>query len=85
MSTVFADPTTGELRGSREYKRHVAAQAQDLLERVWQEVSEDYDVAPLTALTIAEKCVASALTAAIKERKDTLAEPFKPQQTRMSL
>ena len=80
MSTISVDAETGEIR---DVKAHAAEAAQQLVETVWRDVAEEYHVGPLTALAVAQKISNAVLAGAIKEHAEILAEPFKPQQTRL--
>jgi hypothetical protein len=82
MSTVFADRETGEIQ---DVKATATEAATALLEEVWRDTSAAYNLAPLTALAVAQKIANAVLAGAVKEHADILAEPFKPQQTRMPL
>lgn len=82
MSAVFADPETGELM---DVKGRATDAAQQLVEAVWKETADAYNLAPLTALAVAQKIANAVLAGAVKEHADILAEPFRPQQSRLPL
>lgn len=80
MSATYADSQTGEIQDT---KSAATEAAQQLVEAVWRETADAYNLAPLTALAVAQKIANAVLSGAVKEHADILAEPFKPQQTRM--
>lgn len=80
MSVGYADIQAGEFTDT---KPAAAEAAQQLVEAIWRETTEAYDLTPLTALAIAQTIANAVLAGAVKERADILAEPFKPQLTRM--
>ena len=82
MSTIFADAETGEIQ---DVKSSAVQGAQKLIESIWRETADSYDLAPLTALTLAQKIVNAVLAAAVKEHAEILAEPFRPQQTKLPI
>jgi hypothetical protein len=76
--TIFADAHTGEI--SESVKAEAAEFAQRLVDEVWEETQQQYNVSQLTALHITSKVVNAVLSGAVKEHVDILAEPLKPRQ-----
>jgi hypothetical protein len=65
-------------------KVEAAVAAQRLVEAVWRETTDSYDMTPLMALTVAQKITNAVLSGAVKEHAEVLAQPFRPQQSRLS-
>jgi hypothetical protein len=66
-------------------KSRAAEAAQELVEILWRETGESYELAPLTALVVAQKMANAVLSGAVKEHADILAQPFKPQQSKLGM
>lgn len=82
MSTVFADPTTGELVES-EAAHECADAAVRFFDAEWVRVKAMFDITEKEALGLAMKNVNAAVNAIIKSHHDFLAEEFKPKQLRL--
>lgn len=81
MATIFADQETGEIQ---DVKGSAVQGAQRLVEAIWRETADSYDLAPLTALAVAQKIAGAVLQGAVKEHADILAEPLRPRQIRLA-
>lgn len=80
MSTIFADQETGEIQ---DVKGGAVMGAQRLVEAIWRETADSYDLAPLTALAVAQKITTAVLGGAVAEHAKILAEPYMPRQKRL--
>lgn len=80
---IYADLETGEVQ---DVKAQAARSAEQLIEAVWSDVTEDYpNLTPLMALEIAQKMVTAVLGGVVKEHAKILSEPYRPSQTKMEL
>ncbi len=85
VRTIFADPGTGEVLDQEGIKNDATDLAARLVETVWGEVQQQYNLGPLPALAVAQKIANAVLAGAVKEHADILSEPYKANQTRMPI